>query len=157
MCQGKARAGGAPGACCGCEGGGPARYCCRAAQKQPETHMASGYEKQETPQQGPVQHHRLSDIASSPRVLESSTLAPQTPGTPRGRGGIGWGLLCCRRLGHRWSVCQAQHGAPPSHTVLFQQDRGHIIPVRWARDLPLHKHLHRAGKRLEQQLEGAPN
>lgn len=37
--------------------------------------MAFGYEKQETPQQGPAQHHRLLDIASSPRVLVSTTPA----------------------------------------------------------------------------------
>lgn len=113
--------------------------------------------KQETPQQGPVRRHRLLDIASSPGVLVSTTLAPQTPGTPGGRGGTGWGLLCCRQLGQRWAVCWAWHRAPHSQAVLFQQDHGHIIPVRWARDWPLCGHLQRAGKRLEQQLEGAPN
>lgn len=114
--------------------------------------------KQEVPQQGPVQRHRLLDIASSPGVLVSATLAAQTCGTPRGRGGRAWGLLCCRGLGHRWAVCRAGHRAPHPQAVLFQQHRGHItIPVRWARDWPLHRHLHRAGKRLERQLEGAPN
>lgn len=88
--------------------------------------------KQETAQQGPAQHHRLLDIASSPGVLPAP---PWHPKLLRPQGAEKeWDGGCCAAegLGHRWAVCWARHGAPHSQAVLFQQHCGHIIPVRWA-------------------------
>lgn len=124
---------GAPGPCCGCEGGGASTPPPPLPRSSSKTAGNSGglrlTKKQETQRQGRARCRRHSDLASSPwgagehLPRHPELLAPQGAVEEEAGG-------CCRGLGCRWAACWARHGAPHPQGALCRWHRGHsTIPT----------------------------